>query len=1560
MPTRFAQVVAKGKAMIHRHEPQTSVARIEVDGKRAGSGVLVRDRLHKNDLVLTALHVVATENGDPKGTIILRFPARPEFPPYAAFPGHETTATLIGRYDAEHDWALLRCTKPHPGEPCSLHDLTTSGGSYKAFGYPDAEPLDGMDARMEIRNHSGMFCGTRAIQIYSDEASAGEGMPVHGFSGAPCFADKAVFAILRSTLERGGDVQGRNRGGTLYACPAWFVAKSCGDLLDLPDPHAGLPPIQKALDYPALPYRDLEYYTEADALIFRGRVADIRRIMDRLCAPHAAPLLVLHGESGVGKSSLLRAGVLPRWDGHYFDASRDPKSGLEGTLEALLGADAANGWREREKDGRPLLLVIDQVEEAFTKPLTLSDEVGDFLAVIGPLLAGNNRPKGRLVLSIRKEWFTNIQTRLNAWTGLRWDQVEVGRLDRDAVIDIVEGLTPARLPDDPYQLRLDPPDLAVHIAWDLLRDPDSPVAPILQVLMTSLWGQAEEKLAAVGTRTITDEMYGAARIANLGEFLNRQMKTLEQDTQLERMVRSGLALDILYSHTTEHNTAASRTAEEFQADYIIPRLRGETRKTPNTLLHRLQTLHLLESRSGHGTRLAHDTLALPVRKAFGDSQASGQRARRVLEYRVKEWMANGTLLDASDVRTVMAGRKGMRGLTSPETELVQKSWYRVLLWAIIVGLLALAAAVAGAGFVVVRWNHWLDTRERLALSQIDRAQAALRRHDIASAVVAFGSVIGILPSSDPRRESALAGVVCNMPYAPHVVHEFGPITNAVLSVDADRAVMVRSMGRTEVFEASTGKGLAVPPELRSFENSINRQETEIAQLGLSDDGRCAFVVYHDMLESHKDTLVVWRLEEWRPENNTLVYMQSYRQTRSSLRVKVTAGPRGYLFIGNVNGDSGGEILRTRKKPCQRFFLPTGEFPVQFPPTGEPYLVWLSGHTLSLLDLDRIPDGISGSESARAAVLWSHTLASEPDFVKWQGLPGQPAFVTRYYRDREMTDGLTVVCTSTSCTHIDSSYPLVVFPDAPTTGTRTLTKDLMSLLELEEPKLSMALVGKALWAKGASWAHGPSPNSVSSLSCDSRDLSVVDLDSRARQPTRRLTPAIAWSWNQTGSRLWAIDRGGRLVSAPIRSFESSVPIKSPVPNDNLDAEGEFLSALHSAAGDKVVCGEPCAGGCMLRYLDARRNTRSSWVSSAPVEAISTDGEYVIIDYNGSCGPRDAPRPRGVAERMGVREARSGAKIPRNADFMTSGGPIEGDVWVGSRRKLAAIRVEEKGEGYVEEFAVCEWVGETSTPVRRSVRFHEAPRISPDGMFFIVGLASSKTIYSSARIGQNENPVLSCTVKSGCSMVDLALLELLLVSSEHVSISTTAKGTHLTAWRRGARFSVCCSKEGRVSIFTAGRELNYKATSDEDVLFSKCHVALSWDGSWLVVERTGEGSTAPGFGEVWDTRTGVLVAVLPLPTPTSGSGLTFSADNERLRLLARDNMVDLLYFGPSHCRPPGWASEAGMSALTGSREGDGRSWQTRSEVLQAITEGAHNSDRISAHLAHCMADSERGHK
>ena len=209
----------------------------------------------------------------------------------------------------------------------------------------------------------------------------------------------------------------------------------------------------------------------------------------------------------------------------------------------------------------------------------------------------------------------------------------------------------------------------------------------------------------------------------LDDFLTRQLAALAG--KQAAAVKSGLALDLLAYHTTPLGTAEQRTMDELEQTYRhqaaglagagagVPRpvpAGGPVRRTSPT--------------SRAASRLTHDTLAPHVRKRFDESDAPGQRARRILESRAVDWEEGkqGTPLDDADLAVVEAGQPGMRAWNATETRLVEASQAEReqrrrrnrLVRGILIGLVALIAVAAGSGDLAVgRGGETGDHRQQL-------------------------------------------------------------------------------------------------------------------------------------------------------------------------------------------------------------------------------------------------------------------------------------------------------------------------------------------------------------------------------------------------------------------------------------------------------------------------------------------------------------------------------------------------------------------------------------------------------------------------------------------------------------------------------------------------------------------------------------------------------------------------------------------------------------------------------------------------------------------------------
>jgi tetratricopeptide (TPR) repeat protein len=201
-----------------------------------------------------------------------------------------------------------------------------------------------------------------------------------------------------------------------------------------PADRAGQP-----VSWPGNPFRGLQAYDFAHAPVFFGREAAIKRAVERLAANEAegSAFLLILGSSGSGKSSLTRAGVLPRlfapgvipcvgrWRHAIFrpgDAEGDLFEGVAraliapGALPELVGPEtnaAELGTHLRVAAAHPdlpfrtaleriaaeararsellghetvrLALVVDQLEELFTAPGVSPEDRAAFVMLLAAL-----------------------------------------------------------------------------------------------------------------------------------------------------------------------------------------------------------------------------------------------------------------------------------------------------------------------------------------------------------------------------------------------------------------------------------------------------------------------------------------------------------------------------------------------------------------------------------------------------------------------------------------------------------------------------------------------------------------------------------------------------------------------------------------------------------------------------------------------------------------------------------------------------------------------------------------------------------------------------------------------------------------------------------------------------------------------------------------------------------------------------------------------------------------------------------------------------------------------
>lgn len=270
------------------------------------------------------------------------------------------------------------------------------------------------------------------------------------------------------------------------------------------------------------PFRGLLPFDVGNAHLFFGRDRETEELLEKL---RVAPFLAVIGESGSGKSSLVRAGLVPAlhrgrvgdgregiWRTLVMRPGKDPFRELSNTLPGLVpDIDHAQRMDVREACARQLgtgtdglggcvgslvtagqrtLLVVDQFEELFTQ----SVDTGERDRFIDTLLAGSDATGDRpvhIVITLRADFYSHCFEHPTLPEIISTNQYPVRAIDRTQLVEVIE--KPAAMAGAQLQ-----PGLVDAILHDV--GAESASLALLEHTLLELW-----KLRSGGT--LTHESY---------------------------------------------------------------------------------------------------------------------------------------------------------------------------------------------------------------------------------------------------------------------------------------------------------------------------------------------------------------------------------------------------------------------------------------------------------------------------------------------------------------------------------------------------------------------------------------------------------------------------------------------------------------------------------------------------------------------------------------------------------------------------------------------------------------------------------------------------------------------------------------------------------------------------------------------------------------------------------------------------------------------------------------------------------------------------------------------
>ena len=261
------------------------------------------------------------------------------------------------------------------------------------------------------------------------------------------------------------------------------------------------------------PYVGLRPFDSHESLLFYGRRKQIPDLLQKL---YDTRFLAVVGSSGCGKSSLIRAGLIPHLKAGFLVADRDQwrivemKPGnrplyhlSEAINEALdqntdpkqhdrlyehIQTDGIRAIKERLlkfslNTNANILILIDQFEEIFRFALTKShDEAVDFVSILIKLSQTDSLPV-YTVLTIRSDFIGACDTFQKLPEAMNQSQYLVPRMTRDQRRQAIEG--PAAVND----IKM-PEKLVQRLLNDSSNNPDQ--LPVLQHALMRTWHKWHE------------------------------------------------------------------------------------------------------------------------------------------------------------------------------------------------------------------------------------------------------------------------------------------------------------------------------------------------------------------------------------------------------------------------------------------------------------------------------------------------------------------------------------------------------------------------------------------------------------------------------------------------------------------------------------------------------------------------------------------------------------------------------------------------------------------------------------------------------------------------------------------------------------------------------------------------------------------------------------------------------------------------------------------------------------------------------------------------------------
>jgi WD40 repeat protein/DNA-binding SARP family transcriptional activator len=571
----------------------------------------------------------------------------------------------------------------------------------------------------------------------------------------------------------------------------------------------------------ACPFKGLEPFDVGDAELFFGRERLVAELVARL---PGTSLLGVIGPSGSGKSSAVRAGLLPalaagvlpgseRWTRVLLRPGEQPRVALAGALGGVP-LRAALG---RVEPGERLLVVVDQFEELFTVCSEPAERAA-FLDELASAAAADSDGRLLVVLALRADFYGACAGHPRLARLLGANQVLVGPMRPDELRRAIEE------PAAAAGLIVEP-ELAARLVEETAGRTGG--LPLLSTTLLELWERRSGDRLTIGAYQRTGGVNGA--VARLAEHAYDRLSPAEAAVARNMLVRLAGA--------GEAEVAVKRQVPLAELD--LGRDAAARRVLDVLTANRLVTV------GGDTVEVAHEALLRewPRLRGWLEQDAEARRLHRHITLAAREWDAGGrdpgelyrgarlaSALDLAAEHGDALNRLEREFLDEArlvsERESVRARRMNRRLRMLLAGALVALVAAGAAGLVALDQRG--DARRTATVAEAERLGAQALTVDELDRALLFARTGVALEDSVATRGNLLAALLRvprgSLGVLPDV--RDNAIYGIALSPRGDRIAIGDHVGEVRLFDPRTRRELA----------SYRLQQGLVQRLAFSPDG----------------------------------------------------------------------------------------------------------------------------------------------------------------------------------------------------------------------------------------------------------------------------------------------------------------------------------------------------------------------------------------------------------------------------------------------------------------------------------------------------------------------------------------------------------------------------------------------------------------------------------------------------------------------------------------------------------------------------------------------------